>query len=159
MNRLAGLGRISIVFADIDLRVCCSKGLRRTNELSRGHASSIQWFDGNTYFFADIFVCGFKCLRRINEFLSDMLRFNGFFIIPGLSRHLGLISVFLHSALLVALSAFSAASVISLLHAYFHLRVGRPLFIFPGMSNSSILPTLCSFSFSSHGRTTSVVFL
>ena len=35
-------------------------------------------------------------------------------------------------------------SVMSLLHASFHLRYGRPLLLFPGMSTSNILLTMCS---------------
>ena len=42
------------------------------------------------------------------------------------------------------LSSFKPASVIYLLHASFHLRSGRPLLLFPGMSTSSILLTMCS---------------
>ena len=42
------------------------------------------------------------------------------------------------------LSSFNHASVISLLHASFHLRFGRPLLLFPGMSTSSIHLTMCS---------------
>ena len=68
--------------------------------------------------------------------------------IPCLSRHLGspvyLISFFLHSTLFVALSSFNPACVISLLHASFHLRFGRPLLLFLGMSTSSILLNMCS---------------
>ena len=71
-----------------------------------------------------------------------------FFFFPGLSRHLrspvSLMILFLHSALFVVLSSFNPASVISLLHAYFHLRFGRPLLLFPGMSTSNILLTMCS---------------
>ena len=36
------------------------------------------------------------------------------------------------------------AAVISLLHASFRLRFGRPLLLFPGMSTSSILLSMCS---------------
>ena len=54
--------------------------------------------------------------------------------------------VFLHSALFVALSSFSPASLISRLYASFHLRVGRPLLLFPGMSTCSILLTTFSCS-------------
>ena len=39
--------------------------------------------------------------------------------------------VFLHAALLVVLSSFRPTSVMSLLHASFHRRFGRPLFFFP----------------------------
>ena len=68
-----------------------------------------------------------------------------FFFIPGLCGHLGLISFFRHAALFVALYAFSASSVISLLHAYFHLRFGHPLLLFPdSMSTSSILLSMWS---------------
>ena len=52
--------------------------------------------------------------------------------------------VFLHAALFVVLSSFRPTSVMSILHAYFHLRFGRPLLLFPGMSTSSILLTMCS---------------
>ena len=52
--------------------------------------------------------------------------------------------LFLHAALFVALSSFNPACVISLLHASFHRRFGRPLLLFPGMSTSSILLTMCS---------------
>ena len=51
--------------------------------------------------------------------------------------------LFLHSALFVALSSFNPACVIPLLHASFHLRSGHHL-LFPGMSTSSILLTVCS---------------
>ena len=37
------------------------------------------------------------------------------------------------------LSSFSPSSVLSLLHAYFHLRFGLNVLLFPGMSTSSIL--------------------
>ena len=37
---------------------------------------------------------------------------------------------------------FQSASVISLLHASFHLRFGRPLLIFPDLSTSSIRLTV-----------------
>ena len=71
-----------------------------------------------------------------------------FFFFPGLSRHLGspvkLIMVFLHAALFVVLSSFRTTSAMSLLHASFHLRFGRPLLLFPGVSTSSILLTVCS---------------
>ena len=50
-----------------------------------------------------------------------------------------MIIFFLHSALLDVLSSYNPACVISLLHAYFHLRFGRPLLLFPAMSTSSIL--------------------
>ena len=59
-------------------------------------------------------------------------------------RRYSCLILFLHSALFVALSTFSPASVISLLHASFHLRFGRPLRLFPGMSTYSILLTMCS---------------
>ena len=52
--------------------------------------------------------------------------------------------LFLHAALFVALSSFSLASVISLLHATFPLRFCRPLLLFPGMFTSSMLLTMCS---------------
>ena len=52
--------------------------------------------------------------------------------------------VFLHAALFVVLSSFSPTSVMSLLHASFHRRCGRPLLLFPGMSTSSILLAMCS---------------
>ena len=45
--------------------------------------------------------------------------------------------LFLHAALFVVLSSFRLTSVMSLLHASFHLRFGRPLLLFPGMSTSS----------------------
>ena len=51
---------------------------------------------------------------------------------------------FLHAALFVVLSSFRPISVMSLLHASFHLRFGRPLILFPGISTSSILLTMCS---------------
>ena len=51
---------------------------------------------------------------------------------------------FLHAALFVVLSSFRPTSVMSLLHASFHRRFGRPLHIFPGMSTSNILLTMCS---------------
>ena len=86
--------------------------------------------------------------------LADAPEKNFFFFFPGLSRHLWspvqLISFFLHDLLFwtvfVALSYYNPASVISLLHASFHLRFGRPLLLFPGtcMSTSSILLTMCS---------------
>ena len=71
-----------------------------------------------------------------------------FVFIPGLSRHLGspvqLISFLLHYPLFDALSSLNPASVIIyLLHASVHLRFGRPLLLFPGMSTSSILLTMC----------------
>ena len=52
--------------------------------------------------------------------------------------------VFLHAALFVVLSSFRPISVMSLLHASFHLRFGRPLLLFPGISTSSILLTICA---------------
>ena len=52
--------------------------------------------------------------------------------------------VFLHAVLLIVLSTFSPASVISLLRAVIHLMFGRSLLLFPGMSISSILLTMCS---------------
>ena len=52
--------------------------------------------------------------------------------------------VFLHAALFVVLSSFRTTSVVYLLHASFHLRFGRILLLFPGMSTSSILLTMCS---------------
>ena len=52
--------------------------------------------------------------------------------------------IFRHAALFVVLSSFRPTSVMSLLHASFHLRFGRPLLVFPGMSTSSILLTMCS---------------
>ena len=52
--------------------------------------------------------------------------------------------LFLHAALFVVLSSFSPTSVMSLLHASFHLRFGRPLLLFPGISTSNILLTMCS---------------
>ena len=52
--------------------------------------------------------------------------------------------VFLHAALFVELSSFRPTSVMSLLHASFHLRFDRPLLLFPGMSTYSILLTICS---------------
>ena len=42
------------------------------------------------------------------------------------------------------LSSCNPACVISLLHAFFHLRFGHPLLLFPGMSTSSILLAMCS---------------
>ena len=76
-----------------------------------------------------------------------------------LDLHLGSsVSLLFSSSMLpccVVLSSFNPASVISLLHACFHLRFHRPL-LFPGMSTSS---HLCApLSSSSHGRTTWVVF-
>ena len=52
--------------------------------------------------------------------------------------------LFLHAALFVVLSCVSPTSVISLLHASVHVRFGCPLLLFPGMSTSSILLTICS---------------
>ena len=52
--------------------------------------------------------------------------------------------VFLHAALFVVLSSFRPTSVMSLLHASFHCRFGRPLLLFPGMFISNILLTMCS---------------
>ena len=52
--------------------------------------------------------------------------------------------VFLHAALFVVLSSFRPTSVMSLLHASFHRRFGRPLLLFTGMSTSNILLTMCS---------------
>ena len=52
--------------------------------------------------------------------------------------------VFLHYALFVVLPSFIPIAVMSLLHASFHLRFGRPLLLFPGISTSSILLTMCS---------------
>ena len=52
--------------------------------------------------------------------------------------------LFLHSALFVVLSSFRPISVMSLLQASFHLRFGRPLILFHGMSTSSILLTVCA---------------
>ena len=52
--------------------------------------------------------------------------------------------LFLHAALFVVLSSFSPTSVMSLLHASFHLRFGRSLLLFPGISTSNILLTMCS---------------
>ena len=66
-------------------------------------------------------------------------------------------------ALFVALSSFNPACVISLLHASFHLRFGHPLLLFPGMSTSSILLTVCSsfilLTWSYHFSRFSVIFL
>ena len=56
----------------------------------------------------------------------------------------------------VVLSSLSPTSVISLLHASFDLMFGRPFLLFPGLAFFSLCAPL---SFSSHGRTTSVVFL
>ena len=62
-------------------------------------------------------------------------------IFPALIRF----QLFLLAALFVALSSFNPASVISLLHASFHLRFARPLLLlFLGISTSSILLTTCS---------------
>ena len=52
--------------------------------------------------------------------------------------------IFLHAALFVVLSSFGPTSVMSLIHASFHLRFGLPLLILPGMSTSNILLTMCS---------------
>ena len=90
-----------------------------------------------------------------------------FFFFSGLSCHLVslvyMISFFLYFALFVVLSSFNPASVISLLHASFHLRFGRPLLLFPGMSSSSILLTMCSsfilFTWPYHFSRFSVLFL
>ena len=69
------------------------------------------------------------------------------FLIPGLSRHLEslvqLISFFLHSAMFVALSSFSPASVISLQHASFHLILDLTRLLSPGVSTNTILLTMC----------------
>ena len=55
------------------------------------------------------------------------------FFIPGLSRLLGwlvwVFIFFLHAALFVVLSSFNPTSVISLLHASFHLRFGCTLLL------------------------------
>ena len=48
------------------------------------------------------------------------------------------------SILSCVLSSFSPASVISVLHAPFHHRFGYSLLLFPGMSTSSNLLTMCS---------------
>ena len=53
--------------------------------------------------------------------------------------------LFLHAALFVVLSSFRPTSVMSLLHASFHRRFGRHLILFPGMSTSNILLTMCSY--------------
>ena len=86
-----------------------------------------------------------------------------FFFIPGLSRHLGspvwLIMLLSQFCPVCCVFLFQPACFISLLDASFHLRFGRPLLLFPGMSTSSILLTMCSFFILAHGRTTSVVFL
>ena len=70
------------------------------------------------------------------------------FFFTGLSRHLGspvqLMMVLLHAALFVVLSSFIPTYAMSLLHASFHLKFGRPLLRFPGMSTTSILLTMCS---------------
>ena len=51
----------------------------------------------------------------------------------------------------------------SLLHASFHLRFGHPLLLFPGMSTSSILLTMCSsfilLTWPYHFSSYSVIFL
>ena len=52
--------------------------------------------------------------------------------------------LFLHAVLFVVLFSFRPTSVMSLLHAYFHRRLGRPLLLFPGMCTSNILLTMCS---------------
>ena len=59
--------------------------------------------------------------------------------------------VFLHTALFVALSSFNPASVISLLHASYFRRFGRPLFplVCPHLAFFSLCAPLSS---SSHGR-------
>ena len=71
--------------------------------------------------------------------------------------------VFLHAALFVVLSSFRPTSVMSLLHASFHHRFGRPLLLFPGISTSSILLTMCSsfilFTWPYHFSRFSVIFL
>ena len=50
--------------------------------------------------------------------------------------------LFLHTALFVVLSSFRPTSDMSLLHASFHRRFGRPLLLFPGMFTSNILLTI-----------------
>ena len=71
--------------------------------------------------------------------------------------------VFLHAALFVVLSSFRPTSVMSLLHASFHLRFGRPLLLFPVISTSGILLTMCSsfilLTWTYHFSRFSVVFL
>ena len=52
--------------------------------------------------------------------------------------------LFLHAGLFVALYSFNPACVVSLLYASFYLRFGCPLLLFPGMSTSCILLTMCS---------------
>ena len=52
--------------------------------------------------------------------------------------------LFLHATLFVVLSYFRPTSVMSLLHASFHRRCGRPLLLFPCMSTSNILRTMSS---------------
>ena len=52
--------------------------------------------------------------------------------------------VFLHAALFDVLSSVRPTCVMSLLHASFHRRFGRPLLLFPGISTSNILLTMCS---------------
>ena len=52
--------------------------------------------------------------------------------------------LFIHAALFVVLSSFRPTSVMSLVHASFHRRFGRHLLLFPGMSTSNILLTMCS---------------
>ena len=71
--------------------------------------------------------------------------------------------VLLHAAMFVFLSSFRPTSAMSLLHASFHLRCGRPLLLFPGMSTFSILLTMCSscilLTWPYHFSLFSVVFL
>ena len=66
------------------------------------------------------------------------------FFIPPLSRHLGspVYMLICHAALFVALSSFSPASVISLLHASLNFKLGRPLLLFTGTCPHLVLFSL-----------------
>ena len=61
------------------------------------------------------------------------------------------------------LSSFRPTSVMCLLHASLHRRFGRPLLLFPGMSTSNILLTMCSsfilLTWPYHACRFSVIFL
>ena len=52
--------------------------------------------------------------------------------------------LFFYASLFVVLSSFTPTYAMSLLHVSFHLMFGCPLLLFPGMSTSSILLTMCS---------------
>ena len=56
----------------------------------------------------------------------------------------GEVPQFPNAALLCSVFLLIPNSDMSLLHAYFHRRYGRPLLLFSGMSTSNILLTRCS---------------